>query len=228
MNNSSIVHKVVTAIADAKDVNPSELDFVLANYVDPGLLEQAVSMESGACKVTFQVAGHEVTVTDAGTVFVDGVSHEGCQADTVQWPEGVRDSFVGGGQNIVDLFDTIPGVVYYSPNERGWPVEFVTEGCRELTGYDPNAFVLGGLDYGYDVIHSEDMKSVCSSMKQALRDRESFELTYRIQTADGTYKWVLEKGTGLYEGGSCAGRVGFITELADQNRPHAQSLAERT
>jgi len=58
------------------------------------------------------------------------------------------------------LMDNIPGMVYRCRNEPGWPMEFVSEGCQELTGYDPEALESDDLSYGADIVFEEDREAL--------------------------------------------------------------------
>lgn len=66
-----ITSEVVAAIADAKGVDPMELDFRLSDYVDPDAIEQLASNPGAEWTLTFSVPDHEVTVVDTGRVVVD-------------------------------------------------------------------------------------------------------------------------------------------------------------
>lgn len=51
------------------------------------------------------------------------------------------------------LFDNLPGMVYRCANDPEWTMEFVSENCRQLTGYAPDDLVASrALGYGH-LIH---------------------------------------------------------------------------
>lgn len=63
---------VVVALADARGVDPLELDDPLHDWLDPDALDAVVeSMESG--HVTFEVGTHRVLVDAEGSITVDPV-----------------------------------------------------------------------------------------------------------------------------------------------------------
>lgn len=73
---------VVTAVAEAKDISPLEVEPPLATVVDPDSLNALVERMSGAvtaprCLVEFTYSGHQVTVTGDGNVSLDdpGLDH---------------------------------------------------------------------------------------------------------------------------------------------------------
>lgn len=67
--------EIVEAIADAEDVRFEDLDFVLYDYIDMEAIEHLVD-HGGTWRLSFEVGGHEVTVTDDGSVSVDAVRGE--------------------------------------------------------------------------------------------------------------------------------------------------------
>lgn len=215
--SDDIVYTVVSALAEAAAVAPDELPYTLAEYVDPAMLESLVSRDHN-CELTFQVPDHEVTVTAAGEVFVDGVRFRDGERPI---QDGER-STLNGERSILDddrripdgdelpvlpnrapnfglqqFISELPATVYQSRNEPGWPIDFISDNCRELTGYDPNAFVLGGVTFGFDLIVPEDRELVSTVVEEAVRNEEPFTVVYRIRTADDELKWVMELGIGL-------------------------------
>lgn len=67
-----ITNAVVTAVADAKDVDPSELDLVLHEYIDVDALESLSTHEDSSWTLAFELPEHTVTVTNDGVILVDG------------------------------------------------------------------------------------------------------------------------------------------------------------
>jgi len=76
MTEPSIVVRVVEAIAQSDNREPSEVDFNMSDDIDPGVLEKLSDMEEGVWEFTFRVSDHQVRLTNDGTIFVDGVKHE--------------------------------------------------------------------------------------------------------------------------------------------------------
>jgi hypothetical protein len=64
--------EIVDAIASATNVEPGELDIVLANHIDPDALNLLAEHEYSTWTVTFELPDHEVTVTSEGGILVDG------------------------------------------------------------------------------------------------------------------------------------------------------------
>ena len=71
MTTNKILITVIEALAQVEGVSPLDLEFTLADYVDPEFLEWIGQTGSAAYHVTFPVPGHEVRVHGNGNIFVD-------------------------------------------------------------------------------------------------------------------------------------------------------------
>jgi PAS domain S-box-containing protein len=111
------------------------------------------------------------------------------------------------------LISNLPGMAYRSRNKPGWPMEFVSEGCRELTGYDQAALAAGDVVWGEDVLLDDDREELWETVQSALETRDPFEVTYRIETAAGELKWVWEQGRGVYDGDELIALEGIILDV---------------
>jgi signal transduction histidine kinase len=100
--------------------------------------------------------------------------------------------------------EVFPGVVYRCRNERGWPMTFLSEGSRRLTGHPARELLDGEVSWGRDLVHPDDREWVRETVQNALEAGERFQLTYRIRTAGDGQRWVWERGgetdDGLLEG----------------------------
>lgn len=75
------VGDVLAAIAKAEGVEPDDLELVLENHVACDAISTLTQHRDGDWQLSFEVPGHEVTLTSDGNVVVDGtVEHH--------WTEG--------------------------------------------------------------------------------------------------------------------------------------------
>lgn len=67
-----IVEQTIRSIADAKGIEPVDLDVALQNWVDTDALRQLVDHPNDAWKLQFELPNHTVTITGEGIILVDG------------------------------------------------------------------------------------------------------------------------------------------------------------
>jgi two-component system, cell cycle sensor histidine kinase and response regulator CckA len=117
------------------------------------------------------------------------------------------------------LMDHFPGMAYRCRNEPGWPMEFVSNGAAELTGYDPEDLLDGGTRSYASLIHAADRDRVRHQVKAAVHASAPYELEYRITSADGTEKWVWERGQAVHDSdGRPSALEGFISDTTQRRR----------
>jgi len=129
------------------------------------------------------------------------------------------------------LIKNLPGMVYRCRNDPGWPMEFVSGECAELTGYDAVELESGDVTYGEDVIHPDDQEEVLRNVQRAVDAGEPFELTYRIRTRESGLKWVWERGRAVRsDDGTLLALEGFISDVTPQRERHGvvEALHEAT
>lgn len=68
---SDVVVDVVEAIASAEGKAAHELEYSLYRYVDPEVVRELAAMDNEDWELTFEVPGHEVTISGDGTIRVD-------------------------------------------------------------------------------------------------------------------------------------------------------------
>ena len=92
------------------------------------------------------------------------------------------------------LMGNLPGMAYRCLNDRDWTMEFVSEGCFELTGYKA-ADLIGNRKISYnDLIHPEDQTMVWDTVQEGVSQHKPFRMIYRITTGKDAKKWVWEQG----------------------------------
>ncbi|MCG8636031.1 MAG: sigma 54-interacting transcriptional regulator [Desulfobacterales bacterium] len=131
----------------------------------------------------------------------------------------IRRALAEKSRQLDALISNLPGMVFHARFDKGWQMEFVSEGCIQLTGYDPDVF-LDHKDAHYTLMTApKDQAWIRKTLDKALDRKKPFELLYRIQTADGLEKWVLEHGIGVYDqSGTLLGTEGVISDVTDKQR----------
>jgi len=96
------------------------------------------------------------------------------------------------------LLANLDGMVYRCRDDQEWTMEFVSEGCLELTGYQPQDLLFNHRVSYESITHPEDRDAVRQTIQACLLAKKRFEMEYRIIRADGEVRWVWERGVGIY------------------------------
>jgi len=127
------------------------------------------------------------------------------------------------------LLASVDGMVYRRRLDPDWTMEFVSSGCLRVTGLHPGDLLFNNrIAYG-DVVIAEDRLWVREAITCAVSEFRSFDLEYRILHADGTTRWVWERGTGVAdEHGRPVAIEGLVQDVTKRkNAEHALREAER-
>jgi diguanylate cyclase (GGDEF)-like protein/PAS domain S-box-containing protein len=109
-------------------------------------------------------------------------------------------------------------------------MEFVSEGCIDLTGYRPDELRHNTVISFEQIEHPEDRVRVREEIAAALGEKQRFFIEYRIQCRDGEIKWVWERGVGIYnKRGAVVTIEGFIENVTERKvATQALQQAERS
>jgi PAS domain S-box-containing protein len=117
------------------------------------------------------------------------------------------------------LMANLPGMAYRCLDDDFWTMQFVSDGCLDLTGFPADHLLENRRKSYAELIHADDLKMVREQVDSSLQRRSPFNLTYRIITAGGEEKWVLEKGQGVFSGsGELLAIEGFITDITERKQ----------
>lgn len=120
-------------------------------------------------------------------------------------------------RELATLMSNLPGMAYRCKNNINWTMEFVSEGCYQLTGYRQDELLNDKVVSYASLIHKNDQLLVYEIIQNAVANHEPFTLLYRINTWQGIERWVWEKGRAIYDDkGSVVCLEGFITDITER------------
>ncbi|BBP00693.1 bifunctional diguanylate cyclase/phosphodiesterase [Sulfuriferula nivalis] len=100
-------------------------------------------------------------------------------------------------------------------------MEFVSAGCVELTGYQPNDLIRDDVISYEKITHPDDLHLVYITIQNALIANTSYNIEYRIIRRDGAIRWVSERGLGIVDKhGKAVAVEGFIQDITDRVSTH--------
>lgn len=111
----------------------------------------------------------------------------------------------------------LPGMAYRCSHDRKWTMEYVSDGCFELTGYLPNKLIQNKELSFNDIIDPEYRTLLWEKWNYIISQHQPFRYEYKIITASGEKKWVLELGQGIYNiQGDIEALEGIILDISDR------------
>ncbi len=114
------------------------------------------------------------------------------------------------------LISNLPGMAYRCNYDRDWTMQFISDGCFELTGYKPES-LLYNKDLAFnDLISPEYREVLWNEWARIIEAKEIFKYEYTITTASGDVKWVFEQGQPIYdENGEVEALEGLIIDITE-------------
>ncbi|NTV83499.1 MAG: PAS domain S-box protein, partial [Bacteroidales bacterium] len=117
------------------------------------------------------------------------------------------------------LLSNLPGFAYRCIKAPGWPMDYISEGFYQLTGYDPDHLNKDHYFEYEEIIHPDDRRYVDETVQECVENGLPFTLEYRIITKGGIEKLVWEKGRQISGPGKDIIHLeGFIMDVSDRKQ----------
>lgn len=113
------------------------------------------------------------------------------------------------------LMDNLPGMAYRCRYDDYWTMLFVSSGCRELTGYEPDELLNNARVSFVELIPEDANENNLRTVESAIGNAEQFSLEYPIIRKDGQRIWVWERGRAV-EGDGDLVLEGIILDISDR------------
>lgn len=118
-------------------------------------------------------------------------------------------------QRMKRLLDNMPGMAYSIEADEHKTISMVSQGALAFTGFNAETLVGSKFEkYFENNIHPDDAESVRETVETALETSQPFESVFRLQMASGKYKWVRNRGVGIYDAQGELLRIeGLVTDI---------------
>jgi PAS domain S-box-containing protein len=121
------------------------------------------------------------------------------------------------------LLQYLPGLAYKCKFDRDGTMQYVSDGCRRLTGYEASSFIDNRELAFNDIITTEYRDLLWAEWSRCIPMHLPYKCEYEITTRDGEKKWVLEMGEGIYdENGEVEQLEGIILDITDRKLAEEQ------
>src|SRR6056297_565442 len=102
--------------------------------------------------------------------------------------------FTESERKFATLISNLPAIDYRCRNDAYWTMEFVSKGCRALTGYDAGDLVENRVMAFNSLILPADRLKIREKIEIQMARDAHFEVVYRIKKSDGQFVWLWERG----------------------------------
>jgi len=130
-------------------------------------------------------------------------------------------------QQLTNLISNLPGFVYRCLDDQYYTMLLISEGCTSVTGYLPSDFINNKNIPFSELILPEEIPAIQQKWITAMQFHSHFEHEYRIRHADGSIRWIWERGYVVIDDASSQKMMeGFITDITARKIAEAE-LFER-
>jgi len=126
------------------------------------------------------------------------------------------------------IMNNLPGVVFqclYEPPQ--YPYVFVSAGCKELIGYNPEELIDGTVNFD-NILHPDDAENIVG-FSEILLSGLPYEAVFRFITKDGKIKWIWERCRVIEWNADGSPRLleGYYTDYTERRQLEAAEEASR-
>jgi len=129
-------------------------------------------------------------------------------------------------QQFKTLVQNIPGSCYRASAQVPYHLEYLSDAFTEVTGYPVSEFVGADRKSDVELIFEDDRDFVRTAIDEALAARRPFSMEYRIRHKDGSIRWMLEQGRGVFdEAGTLLHVDGVVFDITEKVKALDQANA---
>src|SRR3954463_8413604 len=125
---------------------------------------------------------------------------------------------------LASLTRNVPGAIYRCNLDSDWTMHLIGDEIERITGYPAEDFIENRRRTYMSLVHPQDHRRGEREVWGGVGADQPYEPEYRIRTAAGDYRWVLERGCAV-EGHEREWLDGIIFDITDRRR--AEERARR-
>ena len=115
------------------------------------------------------------------------------------------------------LIANVPGIVFRCTTDENYSIEFISNACETITGYLPEQFYDTGNLKWLSLVHIQDKAIVIEKRREAILEKKTYQISYRILTSTNKIKWVSEIVSCVQDrSGKVAFLEGFIQDVTER------------
>ncbi len=140
-----------------------------------------------------------------------------CLATDIHKEKEIQQELYQSERDKSNFLEHLPGMAYRCNFDRDWTMQYVSRGCIDLTGYQPES-ILNNRDLSFDdLILPQYREHLWEKWLQVKEDNSQLKEEYEIRTASGEIKWVYEQGHIVYdENNNVKNLEGIIIDITQQ------------
>lgn len=120
-------------------------------------------------------------------------------------------------ENLRALIGNVPGAVYRCEVRCPWRLIIMTGQILNISGYPPSVFLHEGAMTYAELVHPDDLPLVDAAVAEGVSAHRPYQIEYRIIHADGSIRWVFERGCAFYDlAGNPEWLDGVIIDVTDR------------
>jgi methyl-accepting chemotaxis protein len=124
------------------------------------------------------------------------------------------------------IIDNLPITVFRVSSKSSWGIEYINKDVEKLTGYSKKDFITNELSW-FDIVFPEDVSVLEKTVKQAKKNKTSYQVEYRIKKSDGSTAFIMEKAHLLSDNkGNLAYIEGVFLDVTAQVKKREDSQKE--
>lgn len=97
----------------------------------------------------------------------------------------------------ISLVSNIPGITFRCLNDSKWTMLYINNEVERISGYPASNFTNNSIRTFESIIVPEDNERIIEITNEAILHNKAWEIEYRIIHANGSVKWVYEKGRAI-------------------------------